>query len=286
MSKQNLELVVKPFKDYIPAELEFNYEEIKAQVSQIMDIYKRKVYTDETMKEAKADRAKLNKFSQAINRQRIDVGKEWKKPLDEFEKKIKEIDALVKEPIALIDGQVKDYEAQVIEEKLKEAEAYFIGIKDKPQFLGWRQVEQKDFSNLSKSMSQIKKDIDATIERVKSDWALIIGMKSEFEADMKFKYLDGLNLQDALALNQRLTRQKEERAAYEAKRKEIEATASKKTEVEDKVAEVLPETKEVPAEVEEQAYTIAFSVTGTKEQLMQLSRFMKQSGIKYTQLKA
>lgn len=300
MTKQNLELIVKPFQNYIPAELEFNYDEIKAHVSNVMQIYSNKVYTPDTMKEAKADRAKLNKFSQAMNRQRIDVGKQWKKPLDEFEAKIKEIDELVKEPIALIDKQVKEYEEQIINEKLAEAKAYFesqakqAGVDG---FLSWSLVEQKDFSNMSKKINQIKKDIDATIEKVTADWAVIEGMKSKFESDMKFKYINTLDLQEAIATNQRLIEQEEQRAAYEQQKKEQEA-ARKAKEAEQAKTDLFIKAEDISAgnivadelvptaaepimkEVEE-VHTLTFRVHGTADQLMKLSQFMKQNDIEF-----
>jgi len=56
-----------------------------------------------------------------MNDKRIEVKKEYNKPLDKFEEKIKEIDGLIQEPIALIDAQVKEYEQKIIDEKLAEA---------------------------------------------------------------------------------------------------------------------------------------------------------------------
>lgn len=298
MTKQNLELIVKPFQDYIPAELEFNYEEIKAHVSNVMQIYSNKVYTPDTMKEAKADRAKLNKFSQAMNRQRIDVGKQWKKPLDEFEAKIKEIDALVKEPIDLIDKQVKEYEEQIINEKLTEAKEYYESQAKKAGvdgFLSYSLVEQKDFSNMSKKINQIKKDIDATIERVQADWAVIEGMKSEFEADMKFRYISTLDLQEAIATNQRLIEQEERRKAHEEQKRQQEEDRKAREEaqrveraeeslfikVEEK-EEVQPEPEPQPIMKEvEEVHTLTFRVHGTADQLMKLSQFMKSNDIEF-----
>lgn len=296
--KQNLELVVKPLN--VPTEPEFNFEEIKNQVSNIATIYKNIEYTEDTRQEAKADLATLRRFSRAMNDKRIEVKKEYNKPLDKFEEKIKEIDGLIQEPIQLIDAQVKEYEQKIIDEKLAEAREYFESKAKKEGvdgFLSYSLVEQPNFSNLSKSLNQIKKDIDETVERVKSDWAVIEGMKSDFEVDMKIKYTNTLDLQEAIATDQKLKEQEEKRKAYELERKEKEAKAEaekrEKQKAQDVDLFVKPEEEKAAAEATvkpitkdvEEVHTIAFKVHGTKKQLISLSNFMKAEGIEFEQIK-
>lgn len=55
--------------------IEWNYEELKAELSQKLEDYKGLVYTEEQIKEAKADRAKLNALATAIDSKRKEIKK-------------------------------------------------------------------------------------------------------------------------------------------------------------------------------------------------------------------
>ena len=60
-----MKLDIKP---YNPVEqILFNYEELRAEITQKTEIYKTLVYTDENIKSAKADKATLNKLKKALN---------------------------------------------------------------------------------------------------------------------------------------------------------------------------------------------------------------------------
>ena len=57
--------IYNPQEDGFVQKIEWNYEELKTEVAAAADEYAVSVYTDETIKQAKADRAKLNKFVDA-----------------------------------------------------------------------------------------------------------------------------------------------------------------------------------------------------------------------------
>lgn len=293
-----MELAIEPIEKIIPTTFKWNYDELKKDIAKTMAIYKNASYTDETMKEAKKDVAKLRKFSRALDDKRKEVKKLWNTPVAEFEGKVKELTGLVQEPITLIDTQVKEYEQKIIDDKLKEAKDYFTSKAKKEGidgFLSWSVVEQPNFSNLSKTLNNIKKEVDETIEQVKKDWAAIEGLESKYESDMKLNYVNTLDLQEAIALNQRLIKQAEERAEYERKRKEEEARRAeerarqrkeqaKKPDLFVKKEEVKPEHKPEPIKEVEELHTLSFKVTGTAKELMQLSEYMKSNNIQFEKI--
>ena len=88
-------------------EITANFDEFKNQVSQELEKYKSKEFTEDTKKDAKKDLAELRKKKAAVNERRIEVKKEYMKPYDEFEAKVKELITLIDEPITLIDYKVK-----------------------------------------------------------------------------------------------------------------------------------------------------------------------------------
>lgn len=55
----------------IPEKIEFNYEQLKAELTEKVSLYETMVYTDDQIKQAKADKANLNKLKKALNDERI-----------------------------------------------------------------------------------------------------------------------------------------------------------------------------------------------------------------------
>lgn len=105
--------------------IDFNFDEMKAELSTNLEKYKNLVVTDETTKEAKADRAKLNKLKEAIENKRKEIKKLCLQPYESFEIKVKELVALVDEPILQIDTAVKCFEKKRKDEKKKLLKEYF-----------------------------------------------------------------------------------------------------------------------------------------------------------------
>lgn len=104
-----MELRVEPVT--FPEAIRFNYEELKAEITSKVEMYKNLVYTgSDQIKDAKADRAALNKLIKAMSDERIRIKKDCLKPYDEFERKIRELTDIVNEPVQLIDKQIKEYE--------------------------------------------------------------------------------------------------------------------------------------------------------------------------------
>ncbi len=68
-----MELQVSEIKALEP--IKFNYEELKTQIATKLENYKNLVYTEDNIKEAKADRANLNKLAKALNDEKIRIKK-------------------------------------------------------------------------------------------------------------------------------------------------------------------------------------------------------------------
>lgn len=94
----------------IPEKIDFNYEELKAELISKVSFYETLVYTDDQIKDAKADKANLNKLKKALNDERIRKEKEYMQPFNVFKAQINEIIGIIDKPIAVIDEQVKAYD--------------------------------------------------------------------------------------------------------------------------------------------------------------------------------
>ena len=72
--------IYNPQDDGFVQKIDWNFEELKAEITSAAQEYETSVYTDETIKSAKADRAKLNKFVDALNAKRTEIRKQLLKP--------------------------------------------------------------------------------------------------------------------------------------------------------------------------------------------------------------
>ena len=117
--------IYNPTEDGFIKSIEWNHEEIKKEIAEKVEYYKNLVYTDNQIKEAKADRAALNKFVKALEDKRKEVKKQCLAPYEDFEANMKEIIAVVNEPIALIDSQIKDHEKQLHCSPVRFLKSYF-----------------------------------------------------------------------------------------------------------------------------------------------------------------
>ena len=78
--------IYNPSEDGFIKPIEWNYEELKAELSQKLEQYKGLVYTEDQIKEAKADRAKLNALATAIDGKRKELKKQCLQPYEQFKR--------------------------------------------------------------------------------------------------------------------------------------------------------------------------------------------------------
>lgn len=112
----------------IPERIDFNYEELKAELTSKVSFYETLVYTDDQIKDAKADRVKLRKLKDALNSERIRREREYMQPFNVFKAQINEIIGIIDKPIAVIDEQVKAFDEKRKAEKQKAIEELFATI--------------------------------------------------------------------------------------------------------------------------------------------------------------
>lgn len=100
----------------LPA-VKWNYPEVKAWLEDGLAAYKGRVYTEDTITQAKKDRANLNKLADAIAAKRREMKATYLHPYEEFDGQAKELERMVKAQSAEIDAQVKAYDNARKEEK-------------------------------------------------------------------------------------------------------------------------------------------------------------------------
>lgn len=294
--------ILSPQEGGFVKEIRWNNEELKAEITEKMQEYKSLAFTEETIKEAKADRAKLNKLRTAFEDERKRIKKMCMAPYDAFEKQVKELIALIDEPIRLIDGQIKEVEEQrKIEKKGKVLEFYEGVIGPLKGVLPFEKVFRPEYLNATKSMKSITEEIQSLINRVNSDLDTIEGFGSKYELQIKDAYLKTLDLSTAMQEKARLEeverrlaerKQEEQRRAEEKAAKEA-AEARSKSQMEQAAdtqsahPEVQAgkteekETAQQPDKQEAQMFQMDFRVWGTKDQIMGLRKYLIDNKIKF-----
>ena len=252
---EELSLVIEnPHEGEFLKHIDWNKEEFMELVASITEQYEGLTYTEDQMKSAKADRAKLNAMKKAISDRRIQVKKAVMEPYTKFEVEVSEVTALIDKPIAMIDGQIKEYEDRTKEEKKAALKKHFEEIAaDLEGILTFDRVFDQRYLNVSVSLNKAKADIQEKVDRVHTDLRSLEGFCEEkYLTIAKDAYIRTLNVSDALAEARRLQefdrkaekeRLRREEEAEEA-RLAAEAKAAAAKAAEAKTAESVTETSE------------------------------------------
>ena len=163
-----------------PAEISFNFNEIKQGLSEQMEIYKSMEVTEDVLVERKKDVATLRKMAKAIDDKRKEVKSGYMIPFDEFEKKAKELIEIINEPIDLINKQVKEFDEKQKAEKKAKALEYFNGNVGDVDII-FEEVFSPSWLLSATSFKSIKSDIDTAVSNRKADIETIEAMESEVE---------------------------------------------------------------------------------------------------------
>lgn len=271
--------------------IEWNFEELKAEIEEIVREYETAVYTDDAIKQMKTDRAKLNRFVNAISGERTRIRKLLLKPDERFGQEVKELTGIVQRAIDNIDGQVKDYERRQREEKTaKVRDFYDANIHDIEAYLPFERVMKPEYANASTTMKSIKEEILALIQRVDEGLAILNEVDSPYAGDMKKVFLETYDIGAAMAKRNQLESEAENRRLYmeEQERRKAEREAARKAGA-DRVMQAgrAPEPeqpRETPQKmetVEDPVNVIDFRVYATMGQLMKLKAFLSDNGIRF-----
>lgn len=267
-----MELVLKQkIEDITPAIISFNNKELMAKTEAALKKYQGIIYTNDTMGEAKKDRADLNKFATALNSERLRIGKIYLTPYDKFKSEVDEVIGKVKEVVGAIDTQIKEYEDDKKAEKEEQIKELFNSkIGDFKDFITYEKVANAKWLNTTTTMKSIEQDIDTVIANATNAMAAIEALNAGADEDtIKAHYYRTLDLSLALQEHTRLLAERERIAAFKKQQEEAKK-------LEEEVAE--------PVAVEAHAQKLLvlnFKVTCTLEQAKGLKAYLQANNINY-----
>lgn len=224
--------LISPTESNFLKHIEWNKEELLAAVRSKVALYEGIVYTEETVKTAKNDRAELNNLVKAIDERRKKVKEVINQPYAEFERELKEITDLIKKQSAEIDEQVKAFETAEKEEKrAKIMEAYEKAVGNLAEILPFSKVFDQRYLNKTCKLESAIADVQKKIEQVKTDLEAIESVCGKYKLNAKDVYVRTLDLSKAMAEEKRL-KDLEEKLEVERIQKEKAAEERRKAEEE------------------------------------------------------
>lgn len=250
-----------------------NMSEVKEYALKTKEYYETLVYNDEQIKEAKDERASINKVVKKVADYRKDTVEKFNKPLEEFVKTAKETESILKEASNCIDVQIKKYEEEEKQAKKKECKELFDNlVGDLSELISFEKVFDNRWLNKTTKMTEVEQDIKNTIEKVNTGLQAIKELNSEFETELINTFLTDYDLSKAIMKNTQLKAQKEKLAKTEVAKEETKQ-------------EVIKEMVSTPVEdVEDErdiikTYTLKITANYTK--MTALRKFMEINDIKF-----
>ena len=272
-----MEIRIDDFK--APEVITFNYDELKAELTEKVKTYETMVYTDDQIKEAKTDRANLNKLKKALNDERIRCEREYMEPFNQFKQKINEIIAVIDKPIAVIDKQIKAADDKRKADKQLEIGSLFV-VKRFPDWVRIDMIQDPSWLNATTSMKQIEDNLDGWKNRISEELKTIEGLQ-EFSFEATEVYKKTLDMAKAIAEGQRLADiQKRKKEAEEAAARMKAEADARRAEAEAKKQQEEAEKQEAPKE-DTPASWIKFEVLLTVENAGKLRQFFIDNGIEF-----
>ena len=265
--------------------LNWNFEELNAQLDAQLEKYRGLTFTDDQMPEAKKTRATLNRVAKEINDRKIAVKKEFCEPYERFEEQAKILIGKIKDVSGAIDQQVKDYETAKKDAKRKQISDWWKLNGDANVPI--EKVFDERWLNTTCSEARWKSELEETKTRIRNQIYTITMMAEDVGPEkldfLLAEYMKKLSLEDAVSA-WKIHEEAVKRAVVEKERIERE-----RLQREAERAEIATETQpQATAEPEPQLsredylYSPTYKMIDlTFEQAKELIRFFNDNHLKF-----
>lgn len=291
-----MEFILKTDLSSLPQIIDFNFEDMKSEISAKLERYNALVVTEDSIKSAKEDKASLNKLKTAVDDYRKKVKKQYLAPYEKFEMQCKEIVGMIDKPIVAIDNQVKAFDEIEKTNKYASLQQYFNdNSAELFELIELDDILNPKWANKGEKLIDLTQQIYDRLDKIRADLKTISDLKSPYESLMQDVYLKTFDMSKCLAECKRREDLDKKLAEIKAQ-KEAESKTEREKTVEPPVIstrtplkspEPVREAKQ-PIENENAVesvntplYSVSFSVTGTKEQILALRTFMQNNNIKF-----
>ena len=256
--------------------------------------------TESDIASMKSNCASLRSGKKTIEEERKRIKKEYLKPLDEFEAKVKPITVEIDKAIDMYKSKLDEYEAIRCETKRKEITEWWNAHRNPMMKPDISLVWDDRYLNKTGIGESWQKDLQSKIEKIDSDLSVIGSMNSNMD-QLNFvsaRYSEHLDLSRAISeWNEHveaLRRTEELRARAEAERQAREKALSERLELDNHKNEEVIEIEEnvrqakqdEPQEESNATYWAEFRIyDATLDQMKALTAFIKNNNMHMTILK-
>lgn len=262
----------------LPSVIEFNYGELKAEMTERLKYYNNLVVSENSIKSAKADKANLNKLIAAIESERKEVKRRCLEPYNDFEAKCKELVMLVKAPVVAIDNQIKEFENIKKQEKYDELKFCFDNyIGDMADIIKFDKILNPKWGNATLKIDTLKAEIEDNIDRIKKELETLNTEYADkpYKAAVITEYCKAYSTSQALVYAAQLQREEEmQKKVLEQKKPE-----TVQQEVVQTVAAVDPAKEHIVNEVHDPIIGGGFVIKNEKSKVILLKKYMAEIGI-------
>lgn len=273
------ELTKPEFKSEIKAELkgitqiEDNINDVKEYALKLSEYYNIKEFDEETLKDAKNERAEVNKFKDKVADFRKEITNKFNEPLEKFTTTAKETEKILKDTYDTINGQIKSYEDKQKKEKEEEVKNYFNELCE-AESIDFVNYEQANINvTLSATMKSLKEQAKKFVDKIVDDVNLI--NSTQFVDEIMIEYKKDLNV--SRAITEVNNRHAELEKVKQQKEEQIEQKLNDK-EMLNRIDNLSAPKVEKPSE---EVFEMTFKVRGTKEQLKAVKEFLVNGGYDY-----
>ena len=216
------ELTVRVERLAIP-DMIWNKDEVQQNLDEMLEAYKGRVYTSESIKRAKEDRAKVNSWDKQLGAAVTAAKKLYMKPLEDFQQSIKEMQGQCKEISGAIDAQVKAVENAEKEEKASTLKLiYRDNIGELEPLIPFERLLDSHWLNKTFELSEAKKALCQSIENIRSDLDFIRETCGEDVEPCTTEYLRNLSTNEAVREHNRREKSRQAQREAEAAREAAE----------------------------------------------------------------
>lgn len=209
-----------------PGVIDFNFEELKEQLSIKMSEFKDVTVCEESKAIARKELAGLRKLKESVEKRRKEAKAQAMLPYTEFEKKVKELTAIIDEPINLLDQKIKEIERERIKKRREDVRGLWekhIAQNGAEEYLPFDDIYDSKWNNSGTTLKSVEKDIVSLAEKAASDINIIRSSQSDVIGDALDKYKATRDLAQALTyINAYEANKKRALELEERKRKEEE----------------------------------------------------------------
>lgn len=269
-------------KTALPAEIGFNFDELKTELTERLHHYNTLVVTEDAIKEAKTDLANLRKLREAIETRRKEVKKQCMAPYNAFEAQVKELTALIDAPVATINGQIKAFDEQEKAKKYEEISAAYEELVQETmqEIIPLNRILDPKWLNKGTTMKSIREAISAFANRTRID---ILYMESTVQPEhltaVRAEYIETLDLDAAMEHRDKLVAAAAAFQQREDQRMMYQPPAEEN-------APVTPQepSREAPRQAEETIYLLRLEFQLSLDEANKLKKFLVDNHINYRKI--